>query len=97
MGTGSEYAIEDYPANAVIMDRTHAQQAFASVAHMSIPPVDYAVPWEVGVDVALGKADSVDIDLHSFDRTQGPLARPLVPPAQLRLPHSRRPAAPTRS
>jgi len=70
MGTGSEYRIEDYPANAVILDRTHEQGGFGSVAHMSVPPVDYAVPWEVSVDVALGKADSVDIDLKNFDRTK---------------------------
>lgn len=70
MGTGSEYGIEDYPANAVIMDRTHEQNGFASVAHMSIAPVNYAVPWEVSIDVALGKADSVDIDLRNFDRSQ---------------------------
>jgi hypothetical protein len=70
MGTGAEYASEDYPANAVFMDRTHEQGGFASVAHMGIPPVRYAVPWEVSIDVALGKADSVDIDLRSFERSE---------------------------
>ena len=70
MGTGREYRNEDYPANAVIMDRTHEQGAFVSVAHMSIPPVNYAVPWEVSVDVALGKADSIDIDLRAFKREE---------------------------
>jgi hypothetical protein len=70
MGTGSEYRIEDYPANAGILDMTHEQGAFASVAHMSVLPPAYAVPWEVGVDVALGKADSVDIDLKSPDRAK---------------------------
>jgi len=37
---------------------------------MSVPPVQYAVPWEVSVDVALGKADSVDIDLKNLDRAK---------------------------
>lgn len=69
-GSGSEYSIEDYPPNATLLDWTHAQGGYASIAHLNIPPVQYATPWEAAVDIALGKADSVDITLPNLDRSK---------------------------